>query len=157
MDALRGMEMLLNLIPTHWLTPASAPSSRSELVRFMLPLLTASSASSAELITCEVIVTGAAVVGVVVQLAVTVGVALGPGVKEGVGVAVRVEVGVCVEVGVSVLVRVSVGVVLVAYTITSFGAAAISPLYASAVRLPVPLTMITTELPDTQADRLTIS
>ena len=90
-------------IPTNWLVPASAPNSRSVLARVTLPLLTASSASSAELITCDVITTGAVVVGVSegaaaveVWLAVTVGVALGP------GVGVRVAVDVPVAVGVKV-------------------------------------------------------
>src|SRR3972149_11928267 len=94
MDAPCGMVMLLNRIPINWSLVPSAPSSRSVLVKLTLPLLTASSASSDELLTREEIVAGAPGVGVWVGLAVAVAVAVGAPVGVGVSLPVSVGVGV---------------------------------------------------------------
>ena len=107
-------------------------------------------------------------VGVLVAMAVavlvTVPVAVLAGVLTGVCVAVLVDVGegvlVAVGAGVGVLVAVGVGPgvgVPVLYSTCSSGAPAGSPLYDSAVRLPLPVMIMASELPLDQPGRLTIS
>ena len=73
MMALRGIVILVNRIPTSCEVLLSCPSCRSGLVKSTLPLLIFSSASFAELLTCEVTVVNG------------IGVEVGDGVEEGVG------------------------------------------------------------------------
>ena len=102
-------------------------------------------------------------VGVGVSVTVGVGVAVdvevGVSVSVGVGVAVDVGVGVSVSVGVGVVVSVGVGVCVGGklYSTWSNGALAESPSYEKAVRCPLPVMRITSELPLAQPGRLTIS
>ena len=104
-------------------------------------------------------------VGVAVDVRVNDGVKEAVGVIEGVGVVeavgVAVDVGVIEGVGeaegVNDGVSVGVGTGAVEYVTTSLGAPVVEPLYASAVRCPLPVTTIAIELPCDQPKRLTIS
>lgn len=79
-----GIATLLNRIPTHC-ADDSTVSSKSELVRSTTPELTNSSASSADVLTCEDIVpvTMGVFVGVINGSVVPVAVAVFDGVKVG--------------------------------------------------------------------------
>jgi hypothetical protein len=84
------------------------------------------------------------------------GVFVGVGVLVATGEFVAVDVGVLVGAGVLVVVAVGVGAV-VSYLTCNSGAPEASPLYASAVRFPLPVMIAARALPLDQPERLTIS